>query len=83
MNSKKCKRCGKAIKPAFEYCWSCEQRNKEDREYQYWLELSEDEKELQRDIYYSNLCSMCGKEGADLRPNGDYFCGTCWSIWNS
>jgi hypothetical protein len=28
-------------------------------------------------------CVMCGKENGKLRPNGDCYCGMCWTVWNS
>lgn len=33
--------------------------------------------------YYSRICTMCGKEGAAERADGNLYCTTCWSIWNS
>jgi hypothetical protein len=34
--------------------------------------------------YYSQLCSMCGKEGASPRgKKGELFCSSCWMIWTS
>jgi len=78
-----CKRCGKPLAVHFDYCFKCGQLIHEREAYRSWLEKSEEEKETEREIYYSHECSMCGKEGADERSDGSYFCGSCWTIWNS
>jgi hypothetical protein len=78
-----CKSCGYPTRSNFELCFQCFRREKEAEERRHYLEMSEDEKELEREIYYSTECDMCGKEGASPRADGRNYCGTCWTVWNS
>lgn len=78
-----CKRCGRATNGQYEYCYPCYQRKVQDDDYRRYQEMSEDEKELKREQYYSTECVMCGKEGASERKDGKCYCGTCWTVWNS
>jgi len=78
-----CKTCGKTIKPQFERCYECNERYEETQRWLEYKSKSEDEKELELEMYYSRECVMCGKEGADERKDGQNYCSTCWTIWNS
>jgi len=80
---KTCSKCGKRIAPAFELCFDCNQDELQKIELRRYLSMTPDEREEEREAYYSNECSMCGKEGADLRKDGRYYCGQCWTVWNS
>lgn len=32
----------------------------------------------------SPMCVMCGREwGTSERADGQFYCGTCWQVWNS
>lgn len=77
-----CARCSKTISKRYTLCFECDQRQKEQIAYQTYLKKTEEEKDIEREIYYSRECSMCGKEGADWYGE-KLFCGTCWTVWNS
>lgn len=78
-----CKRCGRATNGQYEYCYLCFRKKQEIDEYHRYRDMSEDEKEDERELYYSTMCVMCGKEGASERKDGKCYCGECWTIWNS
>ena len=79
---KHCARCGKEVTKKFTLCWSCYQIQQSEKAWQEHSRKTPEELDIEREIYYSHECSMCGKEGADLYGE-KYFCGMCWTIWNS
>jgi hypothetical protein len=83
MSTNICKQCGKPCKKPFILCYECNERKKRAEEYRRYVEMSEDDKEAEREEYYSTMCVMCGKEGASERKDGKCYCGSCWTIWNS
>lgn len=78
-----CRKCGKQIKAGFNLCYDCHMRMRDRKAYEEYARMTPQEREDALEEHYSHECSMCGKEGADLRPDGKYFCGTCWQVWNS
>jgi len=77
-----CTRCGRGISKRYTLCFECDHRQKDAVAYQEYLKKTPEERDIEREIYYSHECSMCGKEGADW--HGDkLFCGSCWAVRSS
>jgi len=79
----KCLDCQKTINKPFVRCWSCNRSFREREERARYDAMTPQEREDELDLYYSTECTMCGKEGADIRSDGKAYCSRCWTVWNS
>lgn len=79
----KCDKCGKTIDKRYKLCYDCQREKAEAIRWIEYMKTKPEERDIEREIYYSHECSACGKEGASERPDGQYFCGRCWMVWNS
>lgn len=78
-----CRKCGKPIKAGFNLCYECHMKMRDRVAYEEYRDKTPEQREIELEVYYSHECSMCGKEGADERHDGRYYCGSCWQVWNS
>jgi len=78
-----CAKCGKPVKKQFMLCYDCYMTQERERLWREHEQMTPEEREDEREAYYSRECVMCGKEGADYRKDGKPYCSQCWQIWNS